>query len=75
MKSCLTSKEWWKAAGLRALRTAAQTALATGIGSATIIQDVNWLLVLSASAMAAVASLVMSLAGLPEVDSGKDDAR
>ena len=65
------TKKWLKAAGVRALKTAAQAALAT-IGTSTVfIHEINWLLVLSASALAAVLSLITSLAGLPEV--GKEE--
>lgn len=63
-----TWKEFWKAAGVRALRTFAQTAVAT-IGTSALLSDVNWLAVASASALAAVLSLLTSLAtGLPEVE-------
>lgn len=60
------SKAWWKAAGIRALKTVAQAALGV-IGTSALISEVNWLLVASAAAMAGVLSLLMSLAGLPEV--------
>ena len=60
--------EFWKAALIRALRTLAQTAVAT-IGTSALLSDVNWLAVASASALAAVLSLLTSLAtGLPEVE-------
>lgn len=57
---------WIKAASIRALKTAAQTAVAT-IGSAAVISAVDWRVVLSASALAALLSYLTSLAGLPEV--------
>lgn len=62
----LNNKNWWKAAFVRALKTVAQTAVAT-IGTSVLIECVNWLAVLSASALAGVLSLLTSLAGLPEV--------
>ena len=55
-----------KAAIIRAVRTVAQTAIAT-IGTAALIQEVNWIAVLSASALAGIVSLLMAVAGLPEV--------
>lgn len=61
------NKKWWKAAGIRAIKTVAQTAVAT-IGTSVAIAEVNWLLVASASAMAGILSLLTSVAGLPEVD-------
>lgn len=60
-------KKWIKAAGIRALKTVAQTAIAT-IGTSALISDVNWLIVVSASALAGVLSLLTSVAGLPEVE-------
>lgn len=66
MKKVLT-KEWWKAAGIRSLRTIAQTAIAS-IGTAAVISQVDWKFVLSASALAGFLSLCTSLAGLPEVN-------
>lgn len=61
------TKEWWKYAGYRALRTTAQTAIAT-IGTAVVMSDVNWLAVLSASVLSGILSLLMSIAGLPELE-------
>lgn len=58
-------KVWAKCAGMRALKTVAQTAVAT-IGSAALLESVNWVMVLSASALAGVLSILMSVAGLPE---------
>lgn len=60
-------KLWWKAAGIRAIKTVAQTAVAT-IGTSAVISEVNWLMVASASALAGILSLLTSVAGLPEVD-------
>ena len=60
------SKIWWKAAGIRAIKTVAQTAVAT-IGSSMVISDVNWMMVASASVLAGILSLLTSVAGLPEV--------
>lgn len=59
-------KEWFKCAGIRAIKTVAQTAVAT-IGTAVALGDVNWVLVGSASALAGVLSLLTSIAGLPEI--------
>lgn len=59
-------KRWLKAAGIRAVRTAAQTAVAT-IGAAAVLSQVDWRMVFSASVLAGVLSLLTSVAGLPEV--------
>lgn len=61
----MTAK-WWKAAGVRAIKTVAQTAIAT-IGASAVLSDVNWIAVASASILAGVLSLLTSVAGLPEV--------
>ncbi len=60
------SKKWWKAAGIRAVKTVAQTAIAT-IGTGAMLSEVNWIAVASASALAGFLSLLTSVAGLPEV--------
>ncbi len=59
-------KNWLKAAAIRAIKTVAQTAIAT-IGTSAILADVNWAIVVSASALAGILSLLTSVAGLPEV--------
>lgn len=61
------TKAWFKAAGVRAIKTVAQTAVAT-IGTTALITEVNWIVVLSASALAGVLSLLTSIGGLPEVE-------
>ena len=65
------TKKWWKAAGVRAIKTIAQTAVAM-IGTSVVIADVDWLIVVSASALAGVLSLLTSIAGLPEIKEGKE---
>ena len=59
-------KSWWRAALIRAVKTFAQTALAT-MGTAVMLSQVNWVVVVSTSVLAAVLSLLTSLAGLPEL--------
>lgn len=59
-------KQWWKAAAVRAVKTIAQTAVAT-IGTTAVLAEVNWLMVVSSAALAGVLSLLTSVAGLPEV--------
>lgn len=63
-------KEWAKKAGVRAVKTVAQTFIAT-IGSAAVLGAVNWPMVLSASALAGILSLATSVAGLPELPEPK----
>lgn len=63
----MLNKKWWKAAGIRAIKTVAQTAVAT-IGSSAVISAVDWKVVLSASALAGILSLLTSVAGLPELE-------
>ncbi len=66
-------KEWFKAAGIRAIKTIAQTAIAT-IGTAAVLGDVNWVMVASAAALAGVLSLLTSVAtGLPEMNNEKGE--
>lgn len=60
------TKKWLKAAAVRAVKTVAQTAVAT-IGTTAVISEVNWLMVGSASLLAGILSLLTSVAGLPEV--------
>lgn len=63
----LKNTEWWKCAGIRALKTVAQSAIAM-IGTSVLMSDVNWLAVASASLLAGILSLLTSVAGIPEVE-------
>lgn len=65
-----TFLDWLKAAGVRALKTVAQTAIAT-IGVSAVMSEVNWIMVGSASLLAGIISLLTSIAGLPELKEGK----
>ena len=67
------TKKWWKAAGIRSIKTIAQTAIAT-IGASVLLSDVNWAAVISASVLAGVLSLLTSVAGLPELKDGDTNA-
>ena len=62
----LTNVNWWRAAGIRALKTVCQTAVAM-VGTSLVLEQVNWTAVASAAILAGVLSLLTSLAGLPEV--------
>lgn len=65
-------KQWLKAAGIRAVRTFAEAALAYIGTGAVVLGDVNWLAALSAGAFGAVSAILLALAGLPEVDPAPD---
>lgn len=67
----ITMKKWFKAAGIRALKTMAQTAMAM-IGTAMFLGEVDWVMVGSASVLASVLSLLTSVAGLPEISMGNE---
>lgn len=62
-------KKWFKAAGVRAVKTVAQTAVAT-IGTSAVMDEVNWIMVGSAALLAGILSLLTSVAGLPEEELG-----
>ena len=66
--------QWLKAAGIRAVKTIAQTAVAT-IGTATVLGSVDWKMVVSASILSGVLSLLTSVAGLPELKTGTDEQK
>lgn len=63
-------KLWLKCAGVRAIKTVAQTAVAT-IGATVMVSDVNWVAVVSASVLAGLLSMLTSIAGLPEIKEGE----
>ena len=66
------TKQWIKAALVRAVKTVAQTAIAT-IGTSALLSEVNWVVVASASILAGILSILTSIAGLPEVDDADPD--
>ena len=67
------TKQWWRAAGIRAIKTAAQTAVAL-IGTGAVgFTDLDWARIASVAGVAAVLSLLTSIAGLPELDAQLDD--
>lgn len=68
------TKQWWRAAGIRAIKTAAQTAVAL-IGTGAVgFTDLDWARIASVAGVAAVLSLLTSVAGLPELDAQPDDS-
>ena len=68
------TKQWWRAAGVRAIKTAAQTAVAL-IGTGAVgFTDLDWARIASVAGVAAVLSLLTSVAGLPELDAQPDDS-
>ena len=67
MEGVEMTKKWWRAAGVRAIKTVAQTAVAT-IGTTAVMSQVDWVMVASASLLAGVLSLLTSIGGLPEVE-------
>ena len=67
LKASVDTKQWFKAAGTRAIKTMAQTAIAT-IGASATMGEVNWVMVGSASALSGILSVLTSIAGIPEVE-------
>ena len=63
----ILTREWWAAAGIRAIRTVAQAAIAA-IGSTAVFSEINWAVVGSTALVAGILSMLTSLAGLPEID-------
>ena len=70
-KPSVDTIRWWKAAGVRAVKTMAQSALAM-LPAAAMIQQVDWITVISTAALAGVASILTSIVGVPEVKSKED---
>ena len=71
LKASVDTKKWLKASAIRAVKTMAQTAVAT-IGTSAVMGDVNWLMVASASVLSGIISILTSVAGIPEVE-GKEN--
>lgn len=77
LKNCVfnvsvDTKQWLKAAGMRAVKTMAQTFVAT-IGTAMVLEAVDWRMVVSASVLSGVISIATSIAGIPEVQANKEE--
>lgn len=66
------NKRWWKAAGVRAIKTVAQAAIAM-IGTSAVMSSVDWKMVVSAAVLSGILSLLTSVAGLPEVKEEEDE--
>ena len=72
LKASVDTKKWIKASSIRAVKTMAQTAVAT-IGTSAVMGDVNWVMVASASALSGIISILTSVAGIPEVRSDENE--
>ena len=71
-KPSVDTKKWLKASAIRAVKTMAQTAVAT-IGTSAVMGDVNWVMVASASVLSGIISILTSVAGIPEVRSDENE--
>ena len=72
LKASVDTKKWIKASAIRAVKTMAQTAVAT-IGTSAVMGDVNWAMVASASALSGIISILTSVAGIPEVEGEENE--